>query len=340
MLEFMNEEKYLVLAAGGGGDIVSAVLLAYILEKYGYRAFAGTVVWERYVVDPEPGPAKLTDIVNSLEKGEGYLVVNGSSYMVRSGRKIKYQAARLSKCTGRKIVIFSIEDGVKGYVDGIRNFMSDNGFKGLIGIDVGGDILATGEEEGLWSPLMDSATLAALKHFPHSILAVHSPGADGELDSSYVLKRIAEIYKRKGGLGARGLTLEDALLLEKLLDCVITEASRIALLAFRGYYGEYPIRGGTRKVFITPINTVTFFMNAETVYDLSPLAKLADHTRSFQEIVDRMNNAGIYTEYNLEIDIKRFKARNSLDVLRIRNIGVREMRNRRRGMKTDQSTDL
>ncbi len=132
MLEFMNEEKYLVLAAGGGGDIVSAVLLAYILEKYGYRAFAGTVVWERYVVDPEPGPAKLTDIVNSLEKGEGYLVVNGSSYMVRSGRKIKYQAARLSKCTGRKIVIFSIEDGVKGYVDGIRNFMSDNGFKGLI----------------------------------------------------------------------------------------------------------------------------------------------------------------------------------------------------------------
>ncbi len=340
MLELMHEEKYLVLAAGGGGDIVSAVLLAYILEKYGYRAFAGTVVWERYVVDPEPGPAKLTDIVNPLEKGEGYLVVNGSSFMVRNNRKIKYQAARISKFTGRKIAIFSIEDGVKGYVDGIRNFMNDKGFKGLIGIDVGGDILATGGEEGLWSPLMDSATLAALKHFPHSILAVHSPGADGELDPSYVLSRIAEVYKRRGGLGARGLTLEDALFLEKLLECVVTEASRIALLAFRGYYGEYSIRGGTRKVFVTPVNTITFFMDAATVYDISPLAKLVDDTSSFQEIVDRMNNAGIYTEYNLEIDIKRFKARNPLDVLRIRNIGVREMKNRRRGMKTDQSTDL
>ena len=51
-------------------------------------------------------------------------------------------------------------------------------------VDVGGDVLAHGEEPGLASPLADSILLAAARHLPDDlrvVAAVFGAGCDGEL---------------------------------------------------------------------------------------------------------------------------------------------------------------
>ncbi len=326
MIEFLKYRSYLVLAAGGGGDVVSAVLLANILMRHGYRAHVGTVIWERFVVDPVPGPARLDEIREPIRRGDHYLVIDGDAYMNRGGRRIRFQAARVADYVEDGIAVFELEGGVAGYARGVSEYIRDHGVEAVIGIDVGGDILAKGDEENLWSPLMDSATLALLSLFRDSILAVHSPGADGELSQNYVLERISMVYRKGGGLGARGLTKDDADLLEKLTSKAITEAGRIPLLAFKGYYGWYPIRGGTRRVFVSPVNTITFFMYASKAYSLSPPAEMIRMTDSFTEIVEVMNKAGIYTEYNLEVDIMRHGGTDPRRVEEIRRRGIRRIR--------------
>lgn len=333
--EVFDKNSYLVLGIGGGGDIVSVAVLAMALKRCGYRVAIGGIAWERFVVDPVPGPIGLDDIRNPVEKGENYVLVSGESYAVRNDRKIYFQAARVASVLGEPVAVFDLYRGVNGYRKGIEEFMARHGFDGVIGLDVGGDVLATGFEEDLWSPLADAAGLAVLKTFKGSILAIHSPGADGELLQDYVLERIALVCRLGGCLGAYGLTIEDVLLLDRLTKVAVTEAGRIALLAFKGYYGEYPVRKGTRTVRVSPINTVMFFLDALKAYYISYPAKIADNTWSFNEIVNKLNNAGIYTEYNLEIDIARSQASSPEEIIRIRKKGIQHLKH----MMSDQSTD-
>jgi hypothetical protein len=326
LLSFLNRNSYLIVGVGGGGDIVSAGLLAAILKRTGIRVKAGSIAWERFTIDPVPGPIRLGEIRDVVRRGEGYVVVNGSSYAMRGGRKIVFQAANVARALDNEIAIFTLEGGVKGYVEGVRNYMEDEGLEGIIGIDVGGDVLATGYERELWSPLADAAGLAMLNAIPDSILTVHSPGADGELPQEYVLERISLVYRMGGGLGAYGLTLNDILIIEKILKHAVSEASRIPLLAFKGYYGSYVMRGGYAKTIITPVNTIMFFLDAHSAYKLSFPAKIVADTESFDEIVAKLNAAGIYTEYNLEKDLAEHADREVLEVremgrMRIQRIG-------------------
>ncbi len=333
--EVFSRNSYLVLGIGGGGDIVSATVLAMALKRNGYRVAIGGISWERFVIDPVPGPVRLDEIRNPVEEGENYVLVSGESYAMRNGRKIRFQAARVASVIGEPVAVFDLYRGVNGYRKGIEEFMNKHGFDGVIGLDVGGDVLATGFEEDLWSPLADAAGLAVLKTFKGSVLAIHSPGADGELLQDYVLERIALVCRLGGCLGAYGLTIEDILLLDRLTKVAVTEAGRIALLAFKGYYGEYPVRKGTRTVRVSPINTVMFFLDAFKAYDVSYPAKIVDNTWSFGEIVSKLNNAGIYTEYNLEIDIACTGASSPEEIIRVKKKGMQRLRR----VMSDQSTD-
>jgi hypothetical protein len=82
-------------------------------------------------------------------------------------------------------------------VRALREIASVEGVDCIIGVDVGGDSLASGSEEELWSPLADWVELAAVARLS-GVLAAHSPGSDGELSQSYVISRIDKVAARGG----------------------------------------------------------------------------------------------------------------------------------------------
>ena len=292
----------LFFAAGGGGDVASAAMLALAARRLGLRAYVSTVVWERFVVDPFPGPIPFNCIVGGKPLGNYTMIVNGSCKAFRGGREIVFQAANASRALGEEIIIVDLYGAVHSVYKGLEEAMDYLGCDTVVSVDVGGDILATGYEEDLWSPLADFIALAATaKH--RGIVAVHSPGADGELSQSYVLERIALVTRHGGYLGARGVTEEDIKNLEHILQFVESEASRATLLAAKGMYGYEEIRKGSRKTLISPLNLITFFLRAETVASLNPVLKEIENCSSIEEAKRKLNSLGIVTELNLEEEI-------------------------------------
>jgi hypothetical protein len=54
----------LVLGMGGGGDVVGALATAAAARLYdGADPVLGGVTWERAVIDPMPGPRRISEII-------------------------------------------------------------------------------------------------------------------------------------------------------------------------------------------------------------------------------------------------------------------------------------
>ncbi len=294
----------LVTAIGGGGDIASAAMIANILERYNCKTILSSIVWERYIYDPVPGPVRLEEIVNPMTRGEHYVLITGDSYALRGGRVIVPQAVQASRALKRPVYIVDMYSGVEGYVKSLREILDVEGADLVIGVDVGGDSLATGFEEELWSPLADWMGLAALSRL-NGILAVHSPGSDGELSQSYVISRVDKVAVRGGFLGVTSMCDLDVEVLEKLLKYINSEASSISLLAYRGFRGMLTVRRGSRSVEVSLFNTMTFYLKAPIVLELVELAKKILYTKSLEEARRVLNKHGIYTELDLEEDLAK-----------------------------------
>lgn len=300
----------MVLGIGGGGDVVTATALALWLRRSSnLDIHIGSIAWERFVVDPEPGPIPLKCFRHVKNIGDYSIVVGKDSIVERNGNKFKPQVARVSSIIGEPVYVIDLWRGVNGFKKGLEELYNALGLEAFIAVDVGGDVLAVGSEDDLWSPLADSMGLAGVSHMENCLLAVHGLGCDGELSADYLLERIAVIARKGGFVTAKALTKYEAHVLEELLKNTISEASMLPLLAYKGFYGEHPIRNGSRIVRITPIQSITFFLKTDVVYKLSPLAKLVDNTNSLDEANERLSKNGIYTEYNLEKDLLKYKER-------------------------------
>jgi len=311
--EILRHEKILVIGIGGGGDVVSAALFAKILKDIGVEAFVASIVWERFVHDPVPGPIPLNAIHSRKNIGEYSAAINGDSYAIRSNNRIVFEAARVAEVLGEEVYIVDLMGGVKGYVKALEELLSYTGADYVIGVDVGGDVLANGDEEELWSPLADAMGLAALNEIGDSALMVYSPGADGELPQDLVLKRISTIMGMNGCLGSIGVGREYLGFYEKLLMKTMSEASRIGLLALKGFNGYKMIRGGTRRIRVSPINTVAFILSSRQAIKLSRPAQLVRETSSFIDAWRILRENGIPTEYDLEKAILEYSRRTGKD---------------------------
>ncbi|MEM0027524.1 MAG: DUF1152 domain-containing protein [Ignisphaera sp.] len=303
-LFFGGKKCLLFFAAGGGGDVATASMLALAARRLGLRSFVASVVWERFVVDPIPGPIKFDEVSRGRPIGNFSMFVDGNSKAFRGGREVVFQAARVSKVLGEPIAVIDLISGVHGVRKGLEEVLNYFGCETVVAVDVGGDIVATGFEEDLWSPLADFTGLAAVAQLK-GVVAVHSPGGDGELAQDYVLKRISLITEHGGYLGARGVTREDVESLEKILEFVESEASRATLLAAKGVWGYASIRKGSREVFISPVNLLTFFLDSTIVASLNPVVKDIENCKSIECARKRLNELGIFTELDLEEEVYR-----------------------------------
>jgi len=292
-------ERVVVVGAGGGGDVITAFIFCKTLEEFiGVRECLPLgVLWERWVVDPYPGPVPIASVRNArLSK---CVWVSGDTYVVRGKYSFKPHTAYVAEKLKKEVPAVTLERSVGGVYECFEELVRGREAI-LINLDVGGDILAEGWEDNLWSPLADSITLAATAKMK-GLVGVSALGADGELPQNIVLQKINEVISAGGYVGALGFWTHHANLYEDLIDRVKTEASRAPYLVLRGYVGTKEIRGGSRTIEVNALTLITFLLKSESLMKMNKLAQAISDTNSLAEAWSISKRLGIPTELDLEI---------------------------------------
>jgi hypothetical protein len=299
-------KRPLVLGIGGGGDVVGALATAELGRLYdGSDPLVGGVTWERRPIDPVPGPRAASEIDDAELLAPGVLTAGPETRVRASG--VRFGESHMASFLGSPTVLVDINDGVAAVADGLAEASDRLGVDLIVFIDVGGDVLAQGDERGLSSPLCDAMMLAAaarLSQAGRSVLAgIFGIGCDAELTPREVLALLARVADAGGWAGARGLTEPVASRLEQAMEFVPTEASAQAVRAFRGASGTTTIRGGRRSLELSPDAAVTFYLDVErTVEATGRLARAVDGAANLEEANRALNELGVTTELDREIE--------------------------------------
>jgi hypothetical protein len=296
----VDEANYaLVVGIGGGGDVIGTIPTARYLRWLGLNTLIGGLTWERYVVDPEPGPRRMEEIteVKILSSTVGLANAN-----TRTTKGIRFTESIVAEALGTEVMLVDLNKGVQGIISGLNEAIEKLGVDLFLGIDVGGDVLAEGTEPGLHSLLADSMMLAAMVNLKvPSVLGVLGYGSDGELGFERLNENVARIASHGGFLGARGLTPDDLKVLDDVIKNSKTEATALAVEAARGKIGEFEIRGGQRKAVLTPASAVTFFFDPRVIFEsVSKVAKDLVQTNNLDEAQEVLERMGVPSELTFE----------------------------------------
>jgi hypothetical protein len=301
-----GSRRPLVIGMGGGGDIAGALATAELVRHYdGAAPVLGGLAWERRPIDPEPGPRRAEEIEDAEELAPGILLARPTTHV--RDRDVFFAESRMSEFLGEPTVLIDVSGGPAAIADGLAEAMGKLEADLAVFVDVGGDVLAQGDEAGLRSPLCDAVMLAAagrLGRLGHSVLVgLFGIGCDAELKPAEVLARVADVAADGGLAGARGLTAPVAERLEEAMQVVITEASAQAVRAFRGASGLVSIRGGARTVELSSLASVTFYLDVEAmIRAVGRLARAVDGAESLEAANQALNELGVRTELDLEQD--------------------------------------
>jgi hypothetical protein len=304
-----DARRPLVIGIGGGGDVVGALATAERMRLYeGAHPVLGGLAWERRPIDPVPGPRRPDEIADAVQLATGVLRA-GPETRVRD-RDVYFAESRMAQFLGEPTLLIDIGVGPAAVAAGLFEAASELGCDLAVFIDVGGDVLAHGDEPGLRSPLCDAVMLAAagrLGRLGTPVLAgLFGIGCDAELTPAEVLARLAAVAAAGGLVGARGLTEPVARRLEQAIEMIPTEASAQAVHAFRGGLGDVSIRGGARTVELSPIASITFYLEVEeTIRAVGRLARAVDEANSLEQANEALNAIGVRTELDLEREVAR-----------------------------------
>ena len=296
----------LVIGMGGGGDVVGALATAEHARIYdGAEPILGGLAWERRPIDPVPGPRGVNEIEGAEPLAPGVLLA-GPQTRVRD-RDVYFAESRMAAFLDRSTVLVMVEGGPAAIADGLTAAVAKLGADLLVMIDVGGDVLAQGDEAGLRSPLCDAIMLAVADRMARDgvpgLLGIFGVGCDAELTADEVLSRLADVAAADGLCGARGLTAPVAERLEQCVGLVETEASAVAVRAFRGAKGPIPIRGGRRTVQLTSAAAVTFYLDPVVTFaSAGRLARAVAPAGSLSEANEALAALGVKTELDLELE--------------------------------------
>ncbi len=296
-----KSKRAILIGIGGGGDIVGTIPTARLLGMFNIECILGGLPWERSVYDPIPGPRTLDEIRNLNPLNDTVWFANRDTVTTTG---VRFAETQIAEIYGIETLLVDITRGIEGVVEGLGKAMRAMDADLLIGIDVGGDSLAFGDEKGLASPLADSimrASLAELEREFSIVLGVFGYGSDGELSPQELERSLSVVAKGGGLLGAWGITPEVVRELEMVISKVGTEASRIPVECAKGAIGETTIRGGTRKVILSPMSTLTFYFSPRVVYEeVSRPARVVSGSKSLDEANEALHSIGLFTELDLE----------------------------------------
>ncbi len=285
---------------GGGGDVVGALATADLAERLGTPALVGGITWERRPIDPIPGPRRLDEVQGLAERINDVVALAGPRTTGPGG--FRFAEGGMAEAIGEPTVLVDPNPGPRAVAAGLDDAAARLDCDLIVLLDVGGDVLAHGDEAGLASPLADAVLLATAAHLRTScVLAVFGAGCDGELRPAEVLERIAEVAAAGGSLGSWGLGAETADRLEAAIEHVPTEASAMAVRCARGGYGETAIRQGRRTVELGPAGAITFFLDPDVAMrSAARLAAAVVDCESLDDAHELLMSRGVRTELAYE----------------------------------------
>jgi hypothetical protein len=286
--------------------VVGALAVGRMCESLGTSFELGGVAWERFAVDPYPGPRSIEQIRGGRRIADAAVIADERT---TTPEGVRFCEAGMSAHLGRPTALIDVSGGPARVADGIAAAAAELGCDLVVYVDVGGDVLAKGHEPGLASPLCDAVMLAAAARAGSSLAplgALFGPGCDGELTAEEVLERVGELAAAGAWLGAWGLTPEVASELEAAATEVPTEASLQAVRCARGETGNAAIRDGRRQVHLGPLGALTFFFDVHAAVDgVAPLAEAVAHAHDIEEARGALEALGVRTE----LDYERSRAR-------------------------------
>jgi hypothetical protein len=307
---------------GGGGDVVGALAVSTLLDELGTDWVLGGVAWERAPIDPRPGPRSLAEIRDGRPCGSAAVLTEGGTTSLDG---VEFSESRMAAHVGKPVLLLDITRGPAALAIGLAEAAGELGCDAIVLLDVGGDVLAHGDEPGLASPLCDAIVLSAGLFLARGaartaaapegwngdvLAAVYGPGCDGELTPDEVLERVTELQGAGALLGAWGLTPGACDQVESAAEAVPTEASLMAVRCARGERGSVPIRGGRRTVELTSLGALTFFFDPlAAAHSAIPLATAVSPAASLEEAHDALVAMGISTE----LDLERARAEGNID---------------------------
>jgi hypothetical protein len=279
---------------GGGGDVVGALAAAELLGD----AVVGGLTWERRPVDPIPGPRLLDEVVGAEPLNEA-VALCGPDTSGPGG--FLFCESHVARATGQRTVLVDPNPGPRAVAAALDDAAAQLGCGRIVLLDVGGDVLAHGDEAGLASPLADAVLLACAAFLRTPCIgAVFGAGCDAELTPDEVRARLDEV----------GTTAEDRLSADQLerLQVVAaevpTEASAMALRCAIGERGEVAIRQGRRNVLLTELGgIVAWFDPLRAMATAARLAAVVRDARSLEEADALLESRGIRTELAYERDM-------------------------------------
>lgn len=292
-----------VFGIGGSGDVVGSVPTMRLLEDHGVDVLLGGIAWEPVPYDPQVGPRPLDKVEYVKRVSDAVGITTGDA---ATDDGVRFKESIVADHFDREVALVDVTGGVGAMRDGIAAACDEYGVDGVVGVDVGGDVLATGSEPGLRSPLTDAYGLVTLEELDRdACLGMFGYGSDGELTLDELESGIGRAARNDGYLGAWGLTRRVRLELEALLEKVETEASRLPVQAARGEYGAREIRGGAVSLRVTPPSVVTFYFDPSAVAAFSDVAEIIRGIDSFEASVDALREADITTELDTGRERKR-----------------------------------
>ncbi len=296
----------LIIGMGGGGDVVGALASAEFNRLYdGGAPIVGGLAWERRPIDPVPGPRSVDEIADGDEIAPGVLLAGPDTRV--ADRDMYFGESRMAGFLDEPTLLVTIDDGPAAIASGLSGARERLGADLVLFVDVGGDVLARGDEPGLRSPLCDAVMLAAAVHLAATgvpvLLGIFGIGCDAELTNQEVLDRVALVAAAGGLAGVRGLTEPIATRLEGAMEHVQTEASAQAVRAFRGVSGTVTIRGGQSALELSPVAALTVYLDVDLAYSAAgELARAVAETGSLREANAVLTALGVRTELDLESD--------------------------------------
>jgi hypothetical protein len=288
----------LLVAAGGGGDALASLLVSHRLHADGEIPVVASYSWDRRILDPMPGPRLPTDFKGVRRLTPCNVEITAESWLHSGGSST---LSLLAETTPAQFVLLDPSSGALGMRQQVIELVQHFSFTSVFLVDVGGDVVATGTEEKLRSPLADALALATLADFPVPVrVAVAGPGLDGELAASYVRSRCIAL----GGELLGRLTAVDVEPYYRALAQHPSEATTLLAASALGMTGRAEIRDNADLVTLSDDSADVYVLDASTAVAVNQLAQALVTTRSMTEA----EAAAVSLCGRSELDYERQKA--------------------------------